>query len=118
MEEIAMEKVAQEAAVFAALSDPTRLGLMKILCRCERGNALCVSALAMNLNVTQPAISQHLRVLKIAGLVKSERRGYHIHYFIEPEALKKCQETVLDMLNQADINARAPCQKECKNRRK
>ncbi len=118
MEEISTEKTAQEAAVFAALSDPTRLGLMKILCRCERGNALCVSALAMNLNVTQPAISQHLRVLKTVGLVKSERRGYHIHYWVNPEILKKCHESVLDMLKSADNCEETPCQNNCLNGRK
>jgi len=80
----------EQAAVFAALADPTRLRLIKLLCRQRAPHALCVNALAAFLNVTQSAVSQHLRVLKAIGLVNGERRGYHVHYFINREALERC----------------------------
>ncbi len=88
------EDVEEEVAVFSALADPTRLKLVKLLCRQHDPDALCVNALAGLLDVTQSAVSQHLRVLRAIGLVKGERRGYHIHYFVNPEALERCRDLV------------------------
>jgi len=88
------EKTKEQAAVFAVLSDPTRLELVKLLLRQQNSCALCVNALASLLSVTQSAVSQHLRVLKSVGLVKGERRGYHIHYFINSEALEHCRNLI------------------------
>ena len=84
----------EPAALFGVLSDPTRLKLLKLLAQQQRPNALCVNALAFQLGVTQSAISQHLRILKSAGLVKGERRGYRIHYFINQEGLIRAQEQI------------------------
>jgi ArsR family transcriptional regulator, arsenate/arsenite/antimonite-responsive transcriptional repressor len=81
----------EQAAVFAALADPTRLKLVKLLCGQHEPNALCVNALAALLGVTQSAVSQHLRVLRGIGLVKGERRGYRIHYFVNRDALERCR---------------------------
>jgi ArsR family transcriptional regulator len=53
-----------------------------------------VNALAYQLGVTQSAISQHLRVLKSSGLVKGERRGYRIHYFVSQDGLTQAQEQI------------------------
>ncbi len=86
------EETEKQAAVFAALADPTRLRLLKLLCRQHDPDTLCVNALAALLGVTQSAVSQHLRVLKAIGLVKSERRGYHVHYFVNRETLERCRE--------------------------
>ena len=63
-----MDDVEKLAEIFKAFSDPTRLRLIKSL----RGNngALCVNALSGMLGVTQSAVSQHLRVLRQAGLVR------------------------------------------------
>ena len=88
----------KQAAIFGALADPTRLKLVKLLCRQREPDALCVNALAALLSVTQSAISQHLRVLRVIGLVNRERRGYHIHYFVDREHLKRCRELLLAAL--------------------
>lgn len=88
-EEEIQETTDEQAAIFSALSDPTRLKLIKLLRNQQEPNALCVNALAGLLGVTQSAISQHLRVLKSIGLVKGERRGMTIHYFINAEALEQ-----------------------------
>jgi len=92
------EKTEEQAAVFAVLSDPTRLRLVKLLCRQWGSRALCVNALASLLGVTQSAVSQHLRILKSIGLVKGERRGYHIHYFINSDGLERCRNLVSAVL--------------------
>ena len=82
------EDTEEQAALFRALADPTRLNLVKLLCRQRKPNALCVNALACRLGISQSAVSQHLRVLKTMGLVKGERRGYRVHYFINPDTIK------------------------------
>lgn len=43
------------------------------------------------MGISQPAVSQHLRVLKSVGLVTGERRGFRMHYRIDAEGLKRCQ---------------------------
>ena len=65
------------------LPRPPRLNPVKLLRRQRDQDALCVNALADLLGVSQSAVSQYLRVLKSIGLVKGERRGYHMHYFID-----------------------------------
>ena len=94
----ARDNTEEQAAFFAALSDPTRLRLFKLLCQQSIPDALCVNALAALLGVTQSAVSQHLRILKSVGLVKGERRGHHVHYFVNQEALKQYQSLLSAML--------------------
>src|SRR3989304_10607112 len=73
--------------VYRALGEGTRLRLVKLLADLEPGDALCVNALAAELGVSQPAVSQHLSVLRAADLVIGERRGHHVHYRLNPVAL-------------------------------
>ena len=107
----------QQAAVFSALADPTRLKLMKLLCHQPHPNSLCVNALAGLLGVSQSAVSQHLRVLKAIGLVKGERRGYHIHYYINRDILKGCRELLLTMLSGEEAIPEQTCNNNCHERR-
>ena len=82
-----MSKTVKDAAkIFKALGDPTRLGIIKIIA--STGNNLCVGFIANKLGVSQPAVSQHLKVLKNAGLVKDNRVGYHVHYEINRNCLE------------------------------
>ena len=85
------EDVENQAAIFSVLADPTRLKLIRLLSQQQEPTALCVNALAYKLGVTQSAVSQHLKALKSFRLVKGERRGYRIHYFINLEAIKEAQ---------------------------
>jgi DNA-binding transcriptional ArsR family regulator len=84
--------IEEKTALFGVLADPTRLKLLKLLSQQQEPNALCVNALAFRLGVTQPAVSQHLKVLKDAGLVLGEKKGYRAHYFVKQESLKNAQE--------------------------
>jgi len=90
--------IEEQAALFSILSDPTRLKLLMLLAQQKEPNAFCVNALACHLGVTQSAVSQHLKVLKSAGLVKGERRGYRVHYFINQGAMKKAQQQISEAL--------------------
>jgi DNA-binding transcriptional ArsR family regulator len=73
------------AKCFKTLGDSNRLNLIKILLRSD----LCVGALARLLGLSEPALSQHLKLLREAGLVRGEKRGYWTHYAVEKDAL--CQ---------------------------
>jgi DNA-binding transcriptional ArsR family regulator len=80
---------------FKVLSVRTRVRIVKLL----KGRALCVNALANRLNVSQGAVSQHLRVLRQAGLVSDEKRGYYVHYRLNEKTLaawKEAFEKILD----------------------
>ncbi len=59
------------ARILKVLSVGTRVRIVQLL----RSRALCVNALAARLNVTQGAVSQHLRIMRDAGLVIDEKRG-------------------------------------------
>jgi DNA-binding transcriptional ArsR family regulator len=107
-----MTSIEEQAAIFGILADPTRLKLLRLLARQQEPDALCVNALAYQLGVTQSAISQHLRVLKSVGLVKGDRRGYRVHYFVNSEAIARAQEQVLAALDLKDIEAEMPLQEK------
>lgn len=87
-----MEHISELAQFYKALADETRLRLVRLLAQQQSGAAFCVSRLASELGVTPSAVSQHLRVLKGLGLVRRERRGQRIHYFLDREALCEHQE--------------------------
>ena len=65
---------------------------------------LCVGALANLLDISAGAVSQHLRILRDAGLVESERRGYHIHYMLNKESVKHWQELISEIFTEASGN--------------
>ena len=66
----------QTARLFQALSVDKRVRIVQLLAE----GPLCVGELAERLGISPGAVSQHLRVLRDAGLVRAERRGYFIHY--------------------------------------
>ena len=71
-------------ALFSALADPTRRAIFERLCR---GGEQTVWMLTAPSGVSQPAVSKHLGVLKLAGLVQARRAGRETHYRAEPQAL-------------------------------
>ena len=77
-----METIAER--VFSALADPTRRGVYEAI---ARGDAPAVGELAKSFNVSQPAISQHLKALRTAGLVSERRAGRNVFYRAEPQGL-------------------------------
>jgi DNA-binding transcriptional ArsR family regulator len=59
-----------------------------------KDRALCVGALSARLDVTQGAVSQHLRILRDADLVIPEKRGYYVHYRLNEKTLLKWKDAV------------------------
>jgi ArsR family transcriptional regulator, arsenate/arsenite/antimonite-responsive transcriptional repressor len=74
------------AARFKALADPTRVAILSML-SCEE--EVCVCVLTDQLEVSQPTISHHLKILREAGLVDSTRRGTWAFYRLVPDALEE-----------------------------
>ena len=71
------------AARFKALADPTRVAILSMLA-CE--DEVCVCVLTDQLDVSQPTISHHLKVLRDAGLIASERRANWAYYHLQADA--------------------------------
>ncbi len=78
----------ESAELFKLLSVDKRIEIIELL----KKEAMSVNALAKALGITQSAVSQHLRVLKAADLVRDERQGYWIYYSLNKEALEKCRQ--------------------------
>lgn len=77
-----------EAEFFKALSVENRIRIIELL---KRRGVCCVNAITRELGITQSAVSQHLRLLRQLNLLKSERKGYWIHYRINEEKLERCR---------------------------
>jgi len=71
------------AMVLKAIADETRMKILTLLLR----HSYCVRALANELELTEATISQHLKVLREAGLLVGEKRGYFMHYDVERSVL-------------------------------
>ncbi|MEV4637157.1 metalloregulator ArsR/SmtB family transcription factor [Actinoplanes sp. NPDC049548] len=74
------------APMFKALGDPVRLRLLSMIASAG-GGEVCVCDLTGSFNLTGPTISHHLKVLREAGLVDSDRRGTWVYYRMVPAAL-------------------------------
>src|SRR6476646_3919934 len=77
----------QLAAGFKVIADPARLRLLSLIAGKPDGDA-CVCELVAPLELSQPTVSHHLKVLYEAGLLERERRGSWIYYRLVPDRLK------------------------------
>ncbi|MCX6094172.1 MAG: metalloregulator ArsR/SmtB family transcription factor [Candidatus Bipolaricaulota bacterium] len=75
------------AEIFRALSVPSRMQILLLL---KSSGPMPVKTIAETLDMTSPAVSQHLKVLRQAGLVQSERQGYFVPYSVDAHALSDC----------------------------
>jgi len=83
------------ARLLKVLSVETRVQIVQLL----KGRVLCVNALAVRLDVTQGAVSQHLRIMRDAGLVIDEKRGYFVHYRLNEDTLAAWREEIDRLLD-------------------
>jgi ArsR family transcriptional regulator len=75
------------AEVAKALGDPIRLQLVDVLRK--HAGKVCVCELVPLFDISQPTLSHHLKKLREAGIVDSERRGLWAYYYVIPDALKE-----------------------------
>lgn len=78
----------ESAELFKILAVDKRIEIIELL----KKEAMNVNSMAEALGITSSAVSQHLRVLKSAGLVIDERRGYWIYYSLDRDVLEKCRQ--------------------------
>jgi ArsR family transcriptional regulator, arsenate/arsenite/antimonite-responsive transcriptional repressor len=71
------------AALFKAVADPARLRLLSLIA-CHEGGESCVCDLLGAFDMTAPSVSYHLRILRQAGLISSQRRGTWVYYRVNP----------------------------------
>ena len=81
----------EHAHCFKALSEPARVAIVNRLASC--GEA-CVCELVDVLELAQPTVSHHLRVLREAGLIEQERRGTWMYYRLVPSAIDSLRSTL------------------------
>ena len=85
--DVEREQALRMAEVAKALGDPIRLQLIDVLRK--HAGKVCVCELTPLFDVGQPTVSHHLKVLREAGIVDSERQGLWAYYYVKPEALKE-----------------------------
>jgi ArsR family transcriptional regulator len=102
-----MDLATSPVPVLKALADPLRWSIVSALAREE----LCVCHLTVDLDVPQPLISHHLRVLREAGIVESEKWRYWTYYRLREQVLGEVAELVqrLSVVGRTAGDQRRPC---------
>ncbi len=110
-----MKKIVQ---MFKALGDETRLKILIILSR----SSICAKGIAKHLDISEAAVSQHIRVLKEAGIVVGEKVGYYVHYDLQEPKLLEMIEFIEymnkdHMMDDRELNMHVPnkCKASCKS---
>ena len=85
------EAASELAERFRALADPTRVAIVN---RLSGADELCVCDLTEAIDLSQPTISHHLKILREAGLVESSRRGTWAYYRLVPETVDALRGTL------------------------
>jgi ArsR family transcriptional regulator, arsenate/arsenite/antimonite-responsive transcriptional repressor len=85
--EVERDQASRMAEVARALGDPVRLQLVDVLRK--HAGKVCVCELVPLFDLSQPTVSHHLKVLRAAGIVGSERVGLWAYYFVIPDALEE-----------------------------
>lgn len=85
--DVERQKAKRMATIAKALGDPIRLELVDVLRK--HAGKVCVCELVPLFELSQPTVSHHLKVLREAGIVGSERQGLWAYYYVRPDALKE-----------------------------
>lgn len=84
------------ATILKTIADDTRFKILNLLLTKD----YCVGALAKQLGISEAAVSQHLQILRKAGIVTGEKRGYYTHYGVNRELLKNTGERIIELSSQ------------------
>jgi ArsR family transcriptional regulator len=85
--DVERQQAERMASIAKALGDPVRLQLVDVLRK--HAGKVCVCELVPLFDLSQPTVSHHLKVLRKAGIVDSERQGLWAYYFVKPGALEE-----------------------------
>jgi DNA-binding transcriptional ArsR family regulator len=84
----------ESSEIFKILGVDTRVKIIYLL---KSKGPLGANSIAEHLKITPAAVSQHLKLLKQAGLVKNQRQGYWIPYFLDETALEECRQKITEV---------------------
>jgi ArsR family transcriptional regulator len=87
-EPVSAGRAGELAPLFKAVADPMRLRLLSLIA-CHEGGEACVCDLLGEFDVTAPSVSYHLKILREAGLISSERRGTWVYYRVNPNVMAR-----------------------------
>lgn len=99
-----------ETKVFKALCHETRLAMVEMLLN----HSCCVASIAKKLKISEAAASQHLRILREAGLAVGIKKGYFTHYQINTDLLKS---TADELCRMAERGKKGCCGHKCRQDR-
>jgi ArsR family transcriptional regulator len=85
--DVERQQAERMAGIAKALADPVRLQLVDVLRK--HAGKVCVCELVPLFALSQPTVSHHLKVLREAGIVNSERQGLWAYYYVTPDSLKE-----------------------------
>jgi ArsR family transcriptional regulator, arsenate/arsenite/antimonite-responsive transcriptional repressor len=85
--DVERQEAERMATIAKALGDPIRLQLVDVLRK--HAGKVCVCELVPLFDLSQPTVSHHLKVLRQAGIVESERQGLWAYYYVQPDSLKE-----------------------------
>jgi ArsR family transcriptional regulator, arsenate/arsenite/antimonite-responsive transcriptional repressor len=89
-----LHKTTQIVKILRAIGEENRMQMIRLLLKGD----LCVGALARILNMSKPAVSQHLKVLREAGLIRGEKIGYWTHYRVEKELIQESSDYLQELI--------------------
>ncbi len=89
-------KNAQTIKILRAIGEENRMQMIRLLLKGD----FCVGALARILNMSKPAVSQHLKVLREAGLIRGEKIGYWTHYRVEKQLIQNSSDYLQELIKQ------------------
>lgn len=97
--------------IFKAFSNGVRLKVFEFLLEGE----MCVSGIVNRLNVTQPTVTQHLKILQELGVVKSKKLGYWMHYSIDKDGMERIKKELRQFIENLHTKKgqRRFCASEC-----
>jgi len=102
------------AEVYKALGDPTRLEIISLLTESEN---LCVNVIAEKTGMSQPAVSQHLKILKNAGFLNAKKMGMHVHYSLNRDKVKEFTDSMTALFSEKPAHDCKACPKSIQNKK-
>jgi len=102
-----MSREQEMACIFKALSDENRIRILKMLHSGEK----CACKLLEELNISQPTLSHHMKILCDVGLVTGRRDGKWTHYSICCDGVRRIRELMKELLSGENIPADCVCKK-------
>ena len=96
----------KNSSLFRALGEPVRLRILERL----TGGELCACDLLENLDISQPTLSHHMKVLLETGLVEGRRQGIWVHYSIRREAVEDLKSVVSELVPASIDTGKSCCE--------